>query len=52
MKYTDENVEALAQKIVNDLDLKDLMTIVYDNLCATMGKDKEMFDLNADLFGD
>lgn len=48
MKYTDENVEAVAQHIVDGLSLKDLMTYVYDDLCAIMSKDEEMFNHNVD----
>ena len=36
MKYTEENIRALAQKIVNDMDLSDLMEIAYDDLCDSM----------------
>ena len=50
MKYTDENVMAVAQKIVDDLSLEDLHTYVYDDLCAIMGKDEELFNHNVDHF--
>ena len=30
MEYTDENVIAVAQKIVDDMGLDDLMTYVYE----------------------
>ena len=45
MKYTDENVMALAQKIVDAMDLDDLMSYVYDDLCEIMDKDEELFQL-------
>ena len=48
MEYTDENVMAVAQKIVDDMDLDDLMTYVYDDLCAIMDKDEELFHINVD----
>ncbi len=51
MKYTDENVMAVAQKIVDAMDLKDLVNYVYDDLCAIMDKDEEMFNCNVDHFG-
>ena len=50
MEYTDENVMALAQKIVDAMDLKDLMNYVYDDLCAIMDKDEEMFNCNLENF--
>jgi len=49
MKYTDENVMAVAQKIVDAMDSKDLMNYVYDDLCASMDKDEELFNDNVDL---
>ena len=45
MKYTDENVMALAQKIVDAMDLDDLMSYVYDDLCECMDKDEELIQL-------
>ena len=44
MKYTEENIRALAQKIVNDMDLSDLMEIAYDDLCDSMISDEESFN--------
>ena len=46
MEYTDENVMLVAQKIVDDMDLGDLMSYVYDDLCAVMDKDEELFRCN------
>ena len=51
MKYTDENVMAVAQKIIDSMDSKDLMSYVYDDLCALMDKDEESFNCNVDHFG-
>ena len=50
MEYTDDNIELVAQEIVDSLDLKDLMSYVYDDLCAIMDKDEEMFHLNVEHF--
>jgi hypothetical protein len=48
MNYTDENVMAVAQKIVDDMDLDDLMSYVYDDLVAIMDKDEELFHCNVE----
>ena len=50
MNYTDENVMVVAQKIVDDMDLDDLMSYVYDDLCAIMDKDEELFNCNVESF--
>ena len=50
MNYTDDNIELVAQKIVDDMDLDDLMNYVYDDLCAIMDKDEELFHCNAEHF--
>jgi len=50
MEYTDDNVELVAQKIVDDMDLDDLMSYVYDDLCAVMDKDEELFHVNVEHF--
>ena len=50
MEYTDENVIAVAQKIVDDMDLDDLMTYVHDDLCSIMDKDEELFHVNVEHF--
>ena len=50
MNYTDENVMVVAQKIVDDMDLDDLMSYVYDDLCAIMDKDEELFHCNVENF--
>ena len=51
MNYTEENVIALAQKIVDDMDLDDLISYVYDDLCAIMDKDEELFNCNVEHLG-
>jgi hypothetical protein len=50
MNYTDENIELVAQKIVDDMDLDDLMNYVYDDLVAIMDKDEELFYVNVEHF--
>ena len=50
VKYTDENVMAIAQKIVDGMDLKELMTYVYGDLCELMDKDEEAFNDWVDHF--
>jgi hypothetical protein len=50
MEYIDDNVELVAQKIVDDMDLDDLMSYVYDDLCAIMDKDEELFHANVEHF--
>ena len=52
MEYTDENIDKVAQKIVDEhMDLNDLMAYVYDDLCAIMNKDEELFHINAENYG-
>ena len=50
MEYTDDNIMAVAQKIVDDMDLDDLMSYVYDDLVAIMDKDEELIHCNVDHF--
>lgn len=50
MNYTEENVIAVAQKIVDDMDLDDLMSYAYDDLVAIMDKDEELFHCNVEYF--
>ena len=50
MNYTDDNIMTVAQKIVDDMDLDDLMSYVYDDLVAIMDKDEELFRCNVDSF--
>ena len=48
MNYTEDNIMTVAQKIVDDMDLDDLMSYVYDDLVAIMDKDEELFHCNVD----
>lgn len=48
MNHTDENIMAVAQKIVDDMDLDDLMSYVYDDIVAIMDKDEELFHYNVE----
>ena len=50
MEYIDDNVELVAQKIIDAMDLDDLMTYVYDDLCSIMDKDEELFHINVEHF--
>ena len=52
MKYTEENIRALAQKIVNDMDLDDLKEIAYDDLCSSMRSDEESFNALVEIHND
>ena len=52
MKYTEENIRALAQKIVNDMDLDDLKEIAYDDLCGSMHSDEESFNTLVKIHND
>ena len=50
MEYTDDNIMAVAQIIVDVMDLDDLINYVYDDLVAIMDKDEELFHCNVDHF--
>ena len=50
MKYTEDNIQELAQEIIDNMDLNDLMSYVYDDLCAIMDKDEELFYCNIEHF--
>jgi hypothetical protein len=50
MEYTDDNIMAVAQIIVDVMDLDDLINYVYDDLVAIMDKDEELFHNNVDQF--
>ncbi len=45
---TSENIELVAQKILDDMDFDDLKNYVYDDLVCIMGKDEELFYLNVE----
>jgi hypothetical protein len=51
MEYNEENVDKVAQKIVNDMDLDSIMAYVYDDLCATMWKDDAHFIELLEMYG-
>ena len=51
MQYTDDNIELVAQKLVDDMDLDDLKSYVYDDLRAIMDKDEELFHVNVENLG-
>ena len=48
MQYTNDNIEKVAQKIVDDMDIDDLMSYVYDDLVAIMDKEEELFHCNVE----
>lgn len=48
-EYNDDNIDLMAQKIVDDMDLGDLLAYVKDDLVSLMEKDEEMFHINKDL---
>jgi hypothetical protein len=50
MKYTDENIDLVAQKIIDDMNPEDLISYVYDDLVAIMDKDEELFHCNVNQF--
>ena len=50
MNYTDDNIMVVAQKIVDDMDLDDLMNYFYDELVDIIDKDEELFHSNVDHF--
>jgi len=50
MNYTNDNIEKVAQKIVDDMELGDLMSYVHDDLVAIMDKDEELFHCNVEHF--
>ena len=51
MKYTDENIDKVAQKIVDDMPLDELMGYVYDDLYAVMMKDDAHFIELLEMYG-
>ena len=48
MNYTNDNIDRVAQKIVDDMDLGDLMNYVFEDLVAIMGGDQELFHCNVE----
>ena len=49
MEYTSENIEQVAQQIVDDMSAKDLMEYVYDDLYGEMLEDEEVFQLKLEV---
>jgi len=47
MEHTQENIERIADKIIDGLELEDLIQWVKDDLCNVM-LEKEIFDLNVE----
>jgi hypothetical protein len=43
MEYNEENIEKVAQQIVDDMSLDDLVEYVYDDLVAFLWKDDAHF---------
>ena len=50
MKYNDNNIEKIAWKIVEDMSLKDLEMFVCEDIVSLMKKDKEVFDMNVEIY--
>ena len=48
MKYSDNNIEKVAWRIVEDMSLKDLEMFVYEDIVSLMQKDEEIFHLNVE----
>ena len=48
MEYTTENIEKVADEIVNAMELDDLCQYVYEDLVSLMGHCKDTFDLNVE----
>ena len=50
MKYNDDNIEKIAWLIVEDMSLKDLEMFVYEDIVSLMQKDKEVFNMNVEVY--
>jgi hypothetical protein len=50
MKYNEENIDKVAQYIVDNMDLGEVMAYVYDDIYEIMLKDEEMFDTNVEAY--
>lgn len=46
MEYTSENIEQVAEEIVENMSLEELKNFVYDDLYGLMLEDEEVFQLN------
>ena len=51
LEYTCENIEKLADEIINSMDFEQLQEYVYDDLIAQMINDKPTFEENAKELG-
>ena len=52
MKYTPENCEFLADRVVADMDLDTLMTIAFDSVYAAYIDEPDIFYLDLDKYID
>lgn len=48
MKYTHENIEKVAEEIVESMELDDLCTYVYEDLIYLMEGCEDTFQLNVE----
>jgi len=46
MEYTSENIDQVAEEIVNNMSLEELKAFVYDEIYVRMLEDEEVFKLN------
>ena len=46
MEYTSENIDQVAEEIVNNMSLEQLKAFVYDEIYFRMLEDEEVFKLN------
>ena len=46
MEYTSENIDQVAEEIVNNMSLEQLKAFVYDEIYVRMLEDEEVFKLN------
>lgn len=52
LQHTSENCAKLAERIVNAMDMSDLIRNAYDNLCDSFMNDKELFELEVENYGE
>ena len=50
-KITDEDIEKLAEIIIDSMTLDDLRQFVYDDLCHAM-LDSEVYQINLEMYGE
>tara|TARA_Y100000361_G_scaffold21088_1_gene16431 strand:+ start:72 stop:224 length:153 start_codon:yes stop_codon:yes gene_type:complete len=46
MEYTSENIDQVAEEIVNNMSLEELKEFVYSEIYGEMMEDEEVFQLN------